>query len=119
MSFTDAVRATLNNYANFSGRSRRAEYWYFSLFILLAYAAIMLLTAVRPWFGIALTFVFLIAMVIPGMAVNIRRLHDTDRSGWWVLIGFVPLLGAVMLLIWHCTPGTVGPNRFGADPKAA
>ena|SRR5579862_5365826 len=119
MSFADAIRATLGNYANFSGRSRRAEYWYFTLFILLSYLAIMLLTAARPMFGIVLMFVLLIALLIPGMAVNIRRLHDIDHSGWWVLIGFVPLLGGLILLVWHCTPGTVGANRFGADPKAA
>lgn len=119
MSFGDAIRATFGNYANFSGRSRRAEYWYFLLFVLLAYAVIMLLVATRPTVGIFLSLLFILALIIPGMALNIRRLHDIDHSGWWMLVGFVPLLGGLILLIWHCTPGTAGPNRFGSDPKAA
>lgn len=119
MGFADAIRTSLSNYAVFSGRSRRSEYWYFSLFVFLVYVVIMLLTTSRPMFGALLACVVLFALVIPGIAVNVRRLHDIDHSGWWMLIGFIPLLGGIMLLIWHCTPGTVGPNRFGGDPKAA
>jgi uncharacterized membrane protein YhaH (DUF805 family) len=60
----------------------------------------------------------MLAVLLPGIAVSIRRLHDTDRSGWWLLIVLVPLVGAILLIVWYCTEGTRGPNRFGADPKA-
>ena len=66
--------------------------------------------------GGPLLLIFSLAMIIPGLAVGVRRLHDTDRSGWWLLIGFVPLVGGIVLLVFMIMSGTRGPNRFGADP---
>ena len=119
MSFSDAIRMSMANYSNFSGRSRRSEYWYFHLFVALAYTAVIVVCMSRPALGGLLALVGVVALVVPSVAVNVRRLHDIDHSGWWIWIGVVPLIGPILLLIWHCTPGTVGSNRFGGDPKAA
>lgn len=122
----------LRRYAEFSGRSRRKEYWMFFLLNLLIGALVGLVFLVGYYAGMSQTemdtylmpLVWLsclvsLAFVIPGLAVTVRRLHDTDRSGWMILIGLIPLVGGIILLIWYCTEGTPGPNRFGADPKAS
>ena len=114
----------LKKYAVFSGRSRRREFWFFMLFyviivFVLAYldAAIGLTTSERGA-GI-LSTVFVLAMLIPGLALTVRRLHDTGRTGWWVLIGFVPLIGNIVLLVFMCLDSESGANQYGPAPKAA
>ena len=112
----------LKNYAGFSGRSQRSEYWYFVLFYMLIYIA---LTAVDYFAGLGaagiglLSTIFSLAMLIPSLAVSVRRLHDTDRSGWWILIGFVPVIGFIVLLVFFVMDSTPGSNRFGPNPKGA
>ncbi len=64
-------------------------------------------------------FLVSLALIIPGIAVSVRRLHDTGRSGWFLLLGFIPIVGGILLLVWMCSRGTEGPNRFGADPIPA
>jgi uncharacterized membrane protein YhaH (DUF805 family) len=121
----------LRRYADFSGRSRRREYWMFFLLNLLISLAVWTLLAVTFIAGMSetemtviMTPVFILyalivlAFIIPGIAVTVRRLHDTDRSGWSLLLGLIPLVGAILLIIYYCTEGTAGPNRFGPDPKA-
>jgi uncharacterized membrane protein YhaH (DUF805 family) len=112
----------LRQYADFEGRARRKEYWMYALFNLLALfvAAILdsLLGLTRnglfgPVYGL-----YALATFIPGLAVGARRLHDTDRSGWWLLLAIIPLIGAIVLLVWCATEGTRGSNQFGDDPKA-
>ena len=106
----------LKRYADFSGRSRRKEYWMFVLFQMLLLVPLVL---------IAITLdgdasgggLFLIAVLIPGLAVQVRRFHDQDKSGWLVLLGFIPYIGGLILLIFMCLEGTRGHNRFGPDPK--
>ena len=111
----------LKNYADFNGRARRKEYWLFYLFLMLGYivtAVIDLMTGSFDeisGFGI-LSGLFFLGIIIPNIAVTIRRLHDQDKSGWWILIGFIPVLGGLVLLVFMCLPGTTGDNRFGADP---
>ena len=111
----------LKNYADFNGRARRKEYWLFILFASLGYivtAVIDLMTGSFDeisGFGI-LSGLFFLGLVIPSISVQIRRLHDQDKSGWWVLIGLIPGLGTLILLVFMCLPGTNGDNRFGADP---
>lgn len=100
---------------DFSGRSRRKEYWMFFLFYFIIYIALMVLDMVLGLGFLAL--VFALAALIPNIAVGIRRLHDTDRSGWWLLLGFVPIVGLV-LIYFFVLEGTKGDNRFGPDPKA-
>jgi uncharacterized membrane protein YhaH (DUF805 family) len=116
--------AVLKKYAVFSGRAQRAEYWYFFLFYLLIHIALVVVDRVTGSFnseaGMGLFGgVFALAMLLPSLAVSVRRLHDTDRSGWWLLIAFVPLIGGIVLLIFAVQDGTPGDNRFGSNPKAA
>jgi len=112
----------LKKYAVFSGRARRKEYWFFNLFnliiaIVLAFVDTMAGT-MNPATGMGLLgLVYSLAVLLPGIAVTIRRLHDTDRSGWWLLIIFVPIIGAIVLLVFMILDSTTGQNRFGPNPK--
>lgn len=115
MDFGDAVANGFRNYAGFDGRARRSEYWWWVLFTVLVglgTATLDLFSGV-PVFN-ALTS---LALFLPSVAIGVRRLHDTDRSGWWWLIIFVPIVGFILLLVWFCTDGARGANRYGADPK--
>lgn len=112
MSFTDAVRSCLNKYATFAGRARRSEYWFFGLFTTIVGTVAYLLVLV-PKVGIVLYVVVALALLLPGIAVVVRRLHDLDRSGAWYWIALVPFVGALVLLVFLCTAGTPGPNRYG------
>lgn len=126
----------LRRYARFSGRARPKEYWMFILFLLLCFIAIGIVEGLLglsttehwvrrgPWWfdtgyhtrGGPLTGLFGLAILIPWLAVAVRRLHDTDRSGFWLLIIFFPVIGSLVLLVFFIMSGTRGPNRFGPDP---
>ena len=108
-------------YAQFSDRSRRKEFW---LFYLLITVATIVLTVIdisigtfddSSGFGL-LSGIFSLAIIVPSIAVGVRRLHDTDRSGWWLLLSFIPLLGTIVLVVFWCLRGTDGSNKFGDDP---
>ncbi len=116
MSFADAIRSGFANYVNFSTRAPRSEYWFWTLFILIAGLCLSVLdSAVFPGFEWSpLYTVFSIAVLLPGLAVAVRRLHDVDRSGWWLLLIFT-IIGVLLLLYWAVTKGTEGDNRFGSD----
>ena len=114
--FTQAVSAAFSRYVTFSGRANRPEYWYFTLFIVLA--SIATLVVDTTLFGVNNPFdpvstLFSLAIILPSLAVTFRRLHDTDRSAWWVLLSIVPLIGAIVLIVFLCQPGTPGRNRYG------
>jgi len=114
MGFGQAISAGFSNYVNFSGRASRSEYWYWILFIIIADIVAGIIDSVL---GIQIvTGLFGLVTIIPNIAIAIRRLHDLDRTGWWILLGFIPLIGWIILLIWYVTKGTDGPNRFGPDP---
>jgi uncharacterized membrane protein YhaH (DUF805 family) len=120
MSFTDAVRSVLGQYAVFRGRARRAEYWWFALFaglVTLVAAAIdaVLGTSSAADMGLVQVVVWL-ALLLPSLAVTVRRLHDTNRSGWWVLVGLLPILSLV-LVVFLLLDGNPHANRFGSSPK--
>lgn len=114
MGFGQAISSGFSNYVGFSGRACRSEYWYWVLFYFIGAIvaeiidSVLGITAIYPLFSLA--------VLLPGLAVAVRRLHDLDRSGWWILLGLIPLVGAVILIIWYCMKGTTGPNRFGPDP---
>lgn len=155
----------LKRYVDFTGRSRRKEYWLWILFLIVADVVLSILDAVLGLGGSATTTtstapgaigaagslsggllskIFVLGVFVPNIAVAVRRLHDTDRSGWWILLPIVPLLfiaggviavgvsgmivagvaflgffiSGLLLLVWYCSEGTRGPNRFGDDPKA-
>jgi uncharacterized membrane protein YhaH (DUF805 family) len=123
MSFGAAVKSVLSKYVGFTGRARRSEYWWFFLFTIL----VSIVTAVLDN-ALGLNFVdgsstgFIgtvvsLALLLPGLAVAVRRLHDTDRTGWWLLIALVPVVGAIVLIVFFVLDGTPGANRFGPSPK--
>ena len=112
----------LKKYAVFSGRAQRKEYWLFSLLYFIAYMVGLMIDIATgsfdPVMGMGtLSIIISLALFIPALAVGFRRLHDTDRSAWWLLIGLVPLVGVIVLLVFFCLDGSQGENRFGPDPK--
>jgi uncharacterized membrane protein YhaH (DUF805 family) len=117
MTFTEAVQSGFSNYVNFQGRSVRSEYWYWVLFVVICMIIAQLID--RMIGHMAIYPIFVLAIVLPGLAVSVRRLHDLDRSGWFVLLPLIPLVGAIILIYWHCQPGTAGDNPFGPDPLGA
>ena len=105
----------LKKYAVFEGRARRTEYWMFLLFNVIVS---IVLGAVDFATGIGvLGIIYTLAVFIPGLAVAVRRLHDTDRSGWWMLILLVPLIGFIVFLVFMCLDSTQGNNQYGPNPK--
>jgi uncharacterized membrane protein YhaH (DUF805 family) len=116
MGFVDAIKSGFGNYVNFSGRAARSEFWYWTLFTVLANLVAGIIDAVLGGVGLVGLIVSL-ALLLPGIAVSVRRLHDLDRTGWWLLLVFTGI-GVILLLIWDCMKGTTGPNSHGADPLA-
>jgi uncharacterized membrane protein YhaH (DUF805 family) len=117
MNFPDAIKSFFVNYVTFSGRSARSEYWYVALGALIV-GLVLGVVAVIVHTQI-LTCLFELAIIVPSLALVSRRLHDVDRSFWWALLGFIPIVGGIILIVWYCTKGTTGDNRFGPDPLAA
>jgi uncharacterized membrane protein YhaH (DUF805 family) len=117
MGFTQAIASGFQNYVNFSGRAPRSEYWFWVLFAVLASIAggLIDLALFRNMDVSPVQSLIGLALFLPGLAVSIRRLHDLDRTGWWFLLVFT-IIGAIVLLVWDCMRGTIGPNRFGPDP---
>ena len=107
-------------YADFSGRARRREYWGFQLVLLLSYLVLLALVAMESMatIGSILILVFGLGIIVPSLAVTVRRLHDIGKSGWWYLIGLVPLVGLVIFL-FLLMPGTPGTNQYGPDPRGS
>jgi uncharacterized membrane protein YhaH (DUF805 family) len=120
----------LKRYADFQGRSRRMEYWMFVLGLLIIEVIVIALfgvlgafsprfdgtppTMLMPMFGVF--GILVLAIIVPAIAVQVRRFHDQNLSGWFVLLNFIPYLGGLVVLVFMCLPGTKGPNRFGPDP---
>ena len=108
----------IKKYADFSGRARRKEYWLFILLYLIAAIIAGIIDAVLATMGI-IGIILTLGLFIPSLSVGVRRLHDINRSGWWMLIGLIPLIGAIVLIIFFCKDGTNGANPFGEDPKSS
>ena len=114
--------AVLKKYAVFTGRARRSEYWFFILFNVIIS---LVLGFIDGFLGLGdpeaavglLSVIYGLAVLMPSIAVGVRRLHDTDRSGWWLLISLIPLIGGIVLLVFFVLDGTPGENRFGPNPK--
>jgi uncharacterized membrane protein YhaH (DUF805 family) len=125
----DYMLMPLKRYADFSGRSRRKEYWMFMLGVIIVSILFSIVFVGSLGFsdgepgagfglGAAGVVLFSLALVIPSLAVQVRRFHDQDKSGWFVLLNFVPAVGGLIVLVMMCLEGTPGPNRYGPDPKA-
>lgn len=106
----------LKNYVGFEGRAQRMEYWMFTLFNAIIAMVLSLLVYVSE-FLYFLVVIYYVAVLLPSLAVTVRRLHDTGKSGWWILISLVPLVGSIILLVFVCTDSQAGDNQYGANPK--
>ena len=112
----------LKKYAVFSGRARRKEYWYFCLFNMIISIVLAVVDGVTGSYsaeaGIGLLGgIYALAILVPGIAVSVRRLHDTDRSAWWLLVALIPLIGAIVLFVFMVLDSKPGENQYGANPK--
>ncbi len=125
MQFFPAIVSGFRQYVTIKGRAPRSAYWYWILFYILLnlvcvnidnFLAGGTMTPDHQSGPVELSFLLLV--FLPTIALSVRRLHDINRSGWWLLIATIPVIGAIVLIIWHCTKGTEGDNRFGADPLA-
>jgi uncharacterized membrane protein YhaH (DUF805 family) len=120
MSFQDAVRTCLQKYVTFSGRARRSEYWFFVLFTVIVGIVAGVIDGIlgtRSSMGTGLVQgLAQLALLLPGIAVGVRRLHDTNRSGWWLLIGLIPVVGAIVLIVFF-VQDSHGDNQYGPSPK--
>jgi uncharacterized membrane protein YhaH (DUF805 family) len=122
MSFQDAVRTCLQQkYVDFSGRARRSEYWFFVLFYVIVRLVANIIDAIIGTRGFAgnqglLGTLVALALLLPGLGVGVRRLHDTGRSGWWLLIGLIPLVGAIVLIVFF-VQDSQPDNQYGPNPK--
>jgi uncharacterized membrane protein YhaH (DUF805 family) len=116
MGFGQAISSGFSNYVNFSDRACRSEYWFWFLFVIIGNLVTL---GIDYAIGIQIiSSLFSLAVLLPGIAIAVRRLHDLDRSGWWILLVLIPLIGAIILLIWFVSKGTDGSNRFGPDRLA-
>lgn len=114
--------AVLKKYADFNGRARRKEYWLFFLFNILVSVALSIIDSIlgtgRGESGTGLLGgLYVLAIFLPSLAVSVRRLHDTGRSGWWMLISLIPVIGSLVLFVFFCFDSQTGTNRYGINPK--
>lgn len=101
------------NYVNFEGRATRPEYWWFTL----AYAIVNIILSLIPRVGTILSGILGLAVLIPSIGVGVRRLHDINKSGWWYLLILIPLVGAIILIVWFVKPSDNGENQYGERPR--
>ena len=129
MSFVDAVKSFWSNYATFGGRSRRSEYWFVQLFLVLTNLVVagidlVLLGGDVDRFmaqggGGIVGLVWIAVTIVPALALLVRRLHDTSKSGWWALMLLLPFAGAIVLFIFVVTDSDAGENQYGPSPKVS
>ena len=115
MDFKTSVSTVFNKYIEFSGRASRSEFWWFALFSAIMGVVTSILDLALGTIA-AINLLFSLAVLLPTLAVSVRRLHDTDRSGWWLLLTLIPIVGWLVLLYFYVQKGTDGDNRHGADP---
>lgn len=122
VSFSQAVRMAFDSYCRFQGRSSRSEYWWWVLFVAILSLCIGIIegilgfsmTAVRTTSGI-----LSLVLLLPGLGLSVRRLHDIGKSGWWILLGFIPVVGAIILITWFARNSEMTENRYGPMPNMA
>ena len=124
MTFQGAIISAYQNYANFSGRASRSAYWWWTLFQILASTAIGIIfghgfmmidpeTMAMGYHGGTMSSLWTLANLLPSLALGVRRLHDIGKSGWWLLIMLIPLIGFIVLIVWFCQKSDLGPNQHG------
>lgn len=107
----------LKQYAVFSGRARRTEYWMFTLINILIMIGLSIIESVLGISSGLFSTIYSLGVLLPSLGVSVRRLHDTNRSGWWILLALIPLIGAIVLIIFMVQDSTPGENQFGSNPK--
>lgn len=127
MGFAEAVKSFWSNYATFKGRARRSEYWFIQLFLIITNVAVAAIDLalmngdvdrfIANGGGGIVGLVWILVTIVPALAVLFRRLHDTGKSGWWVLMGFVPFAGAIVLFVFTVLDSTPAENKYGLSPK--
>lgn len=122
--FIESVMKTIQeNYCNFNGRARRSEYWWFCLanvivsFVLSIVGGLLAAMTDIKVLPIILSIIYSLAVLLPGIGLVVRRLHDIGKSGWYYFIGLIPCVGAILLIIWFCQDSQQGPNEYGDSPK--
>lgn len=124
MNFSEAVKSAFSNYINFSGRATRPEFWWWVLFVFIILFVLGIIDGaiIAPMLGFEafadnagqpLSLLASLGLFLPNLAVAVRRLHDIGRSGWWILIGLIPVVGFVVLIYWYVQPGSEGANEYG------
>ena len=117
MDFMTAVRSCLSKYVTFSGRAQRSEFWWFYLFNIIGSVVTNIIDT--SIIGMpATSILWMLGLLLPGISVSVRRMHDLDKSGWWIFIVLIPIVGIILYIYWFVQRGTVGSNRFGPDPLA-
>ncbi len=137
MGFIETIRHNFVHYADFKGRAQRSQYWWWALFVFLSTSILNVIDGAFGWNlvtlpdlngtevptqiygGGPLASIWFLVLLIPGIAVAVRRLHDRNMSGWWYLLNLLCCIGSIILFVWYLLPGTKGENRFGPDPLAA
>ena len=129
MGFAEAIKSFWSNYATFKGRARRSEYWFIQLFLIITNVAVGAIDLalmngdvdrfIANGGGGIVGLVWILVTIVPALAVLVRRLHDTGKSGWWVLMGFVPFAGAIVLFVFTVLDSTPGENKYGPSAKEA
>jgi uncharacterized membrane protein YhaH (DUF805 family) len=112
MTFTEAIKSGFDHYVKFDGRASRPAFWWWFLFAILVGVGASIIDAVLGTHGVLGALAGL-ALLLPGLSVSIRRLHDTDHTGWWVLIGVIPIIGFIVLLVFYLREGDAGQNKYG------
>jgi uncharacterized membrane protein YhaH (DUF805 family) len=118
MSIQESISKCFSNYVGFQGRAPRSEYWWWALFVFIVYIVVIVLGMMLmsdSAVPLIIASLFMVGIILPSIAVSVRRLHDTDHSGWWFLIQLVPAIGGIWFLYFMVISGTPGPNRFGAN----
>jgi uncharacterized membrane protein YhaH (DUF805 family) len=119
MTFGSAISTCFSKYATFNGRASKSEFWWWMLFVVMVHIAAAIITsAISPETGSMLTGLLSLGLFLPGLAVQVRRLHDTGHSGWWILLVLVPLIGFIVLLVWWLGASTPIANQYGEPPVA-
>jgi len=119
MTFVEAIQSGFRNYVKFEGRASRSEFWWWILFYVIVSVVVAVIgNMLGTNAGLGLRGLVGLIFFLPTLGLEVRRLHDTGRSGWWVLIAFVPIVGIILLIVWWASRGTEGPNKYGIGATA-
>jgi len=114
--FENYMDVITRHYVDFNGRARRSQFWYFVLMNIIVGMIVGVIQQMLS-LGTMLSGLYTLAVFLPNLGLSVRRLHDVNRSGWWLLLAAIPIVGWIVLIYWDCVEGTPGPNEYGPDPK--